>query len=950
MEQDVIQEEQRRLERYVLLIYFSYAVFLTLIAQQHIWAVWLAIVIDLSWLAVLYIYISKTQTYHFRAFFTAGLMQINLVIWSVYVDHFAMIVPAVSAITVVLGLYSIPNIIWQTFVTATFLNVYYLLRLLKANIFFGETAIQTVLEIISVYMVQYAMFLLLQKRQETAEQQLEKIASLQASQRDKDDFMANVSHEIRTPIHTICGMSEIMLREQLNGQLRKDVQEIQAAGRRLQSIVSDVSDFSQLQYGKVELAQEQYNISTTIYDVINQSVVRKKERDLELIIDCSADMPCGMVGDEQKIRRVIMNIVDNALKFTTDGCVYLLLYTRDTSYGVNLIVQVKDTGIGMKTEHLEKLFDRFSQADTRRSRQQGGIGLGLAISQAIVEKMGGFITVESEYGIGTTVQFTIPQKVTDHTPIAVIQHPERIHALVYMNVEQFSHTKIRDAYSYSIQHIIEQLHLKCQICQNMTQVKQKVERENFTHIFISIAEYEQDREYFDDLAEYGQVIALLDRKEDEKIKNANIVRIYKPLFLLTVIDILNKNQPWTQQQEYRYDSYGNLTAPKVRVLVVDDNLTNIRVMEGLLAPYQIKVSAAASGAEALDKVDTMAYDAVFMDHMMPQMDGIEALHRIRQKPGNYFKNLPVIALTANAVEGMREVFLAEGFQDFLSKPVELSVLERVLKRNLPQEKLNFVKQPQPAQADRQAQIQHSHLDNKKHTQMRYNYHTQKDDTFLPPEYLNETAGITYCGGLQNYIEVLHMTRMSGQTEKEKIQRCFDTKNWKEYTIYVHALKSSMTNIGAEELARMAKELEYAGKQGDFAYIEKNHDDMMMEYAQILTILKDAFLPEDVDKPKGTAAAEPLQSKGTQIDLYGMPQSWQLDQATLVRAAEEFESAAMTFDEDKMYAIAQYLAKCSYMGRRLETDMKTVMRKISMSDYLSASDAVASLKEKKNIQG
>lgn len=786
MKKNALQDKQKRLERYVLFLYFIYVVFLTAIAQRQIWPAWLALIAGTSWLAAFSIHIRKAQHYQFRAFFTAGLIQINLVIWSICVESFSMIVPAISAMTVILGIYGIPNIIWQTSVTATFFNIYYLFRMFKANAFFGVAAIQTVLELISIYMVQYAMFLLLQKRLETAEQQKETAASLQAAEQDKNDFMSNLSHEIRTPIHTVCEMSEMILREDLTDQLRTDVRMIQAAGSRLLSIVSDVADFSQLQCGKMVLTQETYSISSIINDVIEMSMARNQERKLELIIDCSANIPCGMVGDEQKIKRAIMNIVDNALKFTTEGCVDIGLYTRDTSYGVNLIVRVKDTGIGMKAEHLEKMFGRFHQADTKCNRQEGGLGLGLAISQAIVEKMNGFLTVESEYGAGTAVQFTIPQKVTDRTPVAAIQNPQHIHALVYMNVEQFTHTKIRDFYCQAVRHMIEQLHLKCRICQNITQLKQKVERENFTHIFISLTDYEQDRDYFDDLAKSGKVIALLDRQDDQRIKNRDILRIYKPLFLLPVAMLLNQDQ-------------------------------NLR--------------------------------------------------------------------------------------------------------------------------------QHEDMVNIEDSQMHYIDNLQNGNQCLLSEYLNESAGIKYCGGLQNYIEVLHMTSINGPAEKEKIQRCYDTKNWQKYIIYVHALKSSMINIGAEQLAHMAKELEHAGKQGDIAYIEQNHGALMQAYAQILTLLKEAPMPESFqDKRKGRPPTDAGMERQGDLQAGVLDQDTILDTRMLEQAAKAFETAAFTFDEDKMRTIAQQLAKCSYLGQRLEAYIEPIMRKIKMSDYLSAADAVAALKD------
>ena len=251
------------------------------------------------------------------------------------------------------------------------------------------------LQIGALLVIEGVTYYLIRLRKATEAELLENITELEKAQRSKDDFMANVSHEIRTPINTISGMSEMVLREDISPTVRENVFDIQTAGRNLQSIVSDILDFSELESGKMELVEEPYNITSTINDIINMSLAKKGDKPIEIIVDCDASIPCNLLGDEIKLRRVVMNLVNNAIKFTNEGCVTISFGCRREAYGINLVVKVKDTGIGIEEENLEKLFTSFNQVDTKKNRMEGGIGLGLAIANAIVMKMGGFITVSS---------------------------------------------------------------------------------------------------------------------------------------------------------------------------------------------------------------------------------------------------------------------------------------------------------------------------------------------------------------------------------------------------------------------------------------------------------------------------------------------------------------------------------------------------------------------------
>ncbi len=823
MQEERLQAKtQAGIEGFLLLFYFICDVAMTVISIRFGWPAWVALLTDVGWFFGLVLYCAKVETYTFRAYVTTCLMLMGVILWSIYAGSFSMTAPVLSMLAVMLVFYGISQLTYILFAVTVFLGLYHVLIQKTEDLASGEKILQTALEIFSVFFIEYIVYILNKMRMEGVARQKEMINSLKEAQRSKDDFMANVSHEIRTPINTICGMSEIILREELPRQVREDVFSMQAAGRSLQSIVSDVLDFTEMQTGKMELMEETYNITSTINDVINMSMARKNEKEIDLIVDCDADLPSGLIGDEQKIRRVIMNLVNNALKFTVEGCVTIVIGARKTDYGINLIVRVKDTGIGMKKESLERLFTSFNQVDTRRDRKEAGIGLGLAISQALVERMGGFITVSSEFGRGSEIQFVIPQKVADATPIAAVRDREKVNVAIYVDMERYDRPEVREAYGQVIYHMISQLRVRCHVCQNLPELKRRAERETFTHVFISIEEYEEDRTYFDELSLSARVIAVIERFNDGRVLSERIQRLYKPFFILPVVMALN-DEKMVQGTDTGSYCQGKFTAPEATVLVVDDNLMNIRVLEGLLQPYQIQVSIASSGGEALEKIESMSYDVVFMDHMMPEMDGVETLQRIRRKQGSYFKKLPVVAVTANAVGGMREVFLNEGFQDFIPKPIEISVLERVLRRVLPQEKLIPIKEEADEEPDKEQ---------KEEAGGRLSAHTE-----LPIEDFDEQEGLAYCGTIKDYIEILQLIFRNGQNDRSQIESFYQAENWKDYATLVHAVKSTMLSVGVGGLAHMAKELELAGKRGDADFIREHHPAFMEEYERILELLK-----------------------------------------------------------------------------------------------------------------
>ena len=385
--------------------------------------------------------------------------------------------------------------------------------------------------------------------------------------RTKSDFLASMSHEIRTPINGILGMDTMILRDCDDPQIVEYAENIRIAGNGLLSIINDILDLSKIESGKMELVPVRYELYSILNDCFQMNRMRASESGLKFTIVNDADMPAEYFGDEVRIRQILNNLVSNGLKYTKEGTVTVNVGYSDADpavYGtngeyVNIIISVKDTGIGIKEEDLNRLFESFTRLEEGRNRHIEGTGLGLRITRRLVDMMKGKLDVSSVYGEGSVFTVTIPQKVE-------------------------SHKRMGDFGARLKQHI--------------TVAKSKV---------------------------------------------------------------------------------SSIKAPGRKVLIVDDVKMNILVFKGLLRGTEMQIDAALSGPESIEMTKQTKYDIIFMDHLMPDMDGIEAFRAIHDDPDNINHDTPVIVLTANAIVGVRAGYIKEGFADYLSKPVEQDVLLNSIK-------------------------------------------------------------------------------------------------------------------------------------------------------------------------------------------------------------------------------------------------------------------------------
>ena len=930
------KNDGRRIAELVTVIIFSLdEIFMIMRTVIYEWGYLSSLILLASLLGIVGVYLFKYRTLHHRAVIYSSIMSMSMFVHVIQMDSFMpIIIPTATFIIILAVLGEILALLPALF--GFMLTIFY------HGIVVSTFGIHQISDLYT-YMVPignilvcfYLAYIWIKYRNQNEENIKNVISRYQKAERTKDDFLANISHEIRTPINTIAGMSEILANEDLKDDVREKVLDLQGASRNLVTLVSDMLDFAEIQSGKLELTESSYNLTSTINDIVNIINNQKKNKEIEFILDIDTDIPALLVGDEQKLKRAMLNILSNAVKFTEVGCVVLEISCRRESYGVNLCITVRDTGIGIDSSQLHNVFNSFSMVDTKRNRQEGGVGLGLAIAQAIIEKMGGFISVRSKKGEGSEFQIIVPQKVEQYEPMIVLENPLRFNVLVYIDMNQFFISAVKSEYGNNIRNITENLGIVVHVCRNLNELKRRIERNYITHIFITLYEYAMDESYFNGLAKQTGVVIILEETEDYRIHSDDIIRLYKPFYALPVSIILKGGKRYNNLS--REDMNRNMfIAPDAKILIVDDNAINLRVESSLMKNYRFTIDTALSGMEALEKLESKDYDMVFMDHMMPEMDGVDTLHRIRGKAGIYYANIPVIALTANAVAGAKEMLIAEGFQDFLSKPVEIASMHRILEKYLPDAKKIYDFEDDATDVQSGETVYNNHerdtiyeqLHNPQASVKEPGAETAREDTAAD---IDEKQGALYCGSLEDFEDILKIHYEDYEENSQKIQAFYDSKDWKNYVILVHGLKSSMKSVGIMKLSDMCLGLELAGKENRIDYILKNHDAMMVEYARIHDVIGNRL-----------GITQKINADLTNIK--------NLDDDSMAGLLNRFENAVYSFDEEQMLSILNELMDYKYHETVLAPKLSPLVKKVNNCDYMSAYDNLIKIFDKTQKEG
>lgn len=632
----------------------------------------------------------------------------------------------------------------------------------------------------------------------------------------KSDFLANMSHEIRTPMNAVIGMAEMALREELPAAARDYIQQIKSSGKSLLTIINDILDFSKIESGKMDIIFSEYETMSLINDVANIINTRIGNKNIELIIDVNPTFPKKLMGDNIRIKQIIINLANNAVKFTKEGQVVIKLdYLKKSEFELELYGSVEDTGIGIKDSDMDKLFHSFQQVDSKRNRNIEGTGLGLAITKNLLTLMYGTIMVSSEYGKGSKFSFTLPQRIVSSDSACFIPDADQIKSAgllsnAYQRQQIFRDAKRLRVY-YKELHSSDELELLAQ--------------EDYQFLFVDTDTFTPEVEEFVINHPELTAILLINFNQTVSYDIPNLKIVHKPLYSWNLALIFRREN--LHALNFSGDDMDiDFVAPDAKILIVDDNAINLTVAEGLLKPLQMQIDTALSGKEAIDKLSVEHYDMIFMDHMMPELDGVETTHIIRRLHPEY-DMVPIIALTANVVEETRFMFLSEGMNDFVGKPIELRMIVSVIKRWLPSDKLLPVSEAPTVEP------KETPAPSEKHT--------------LVIGDLDTVSALGLLGSEDLYWMVLKDYYNAIDKKIETIKNHQQNEDWKNYTTEVHALKSASRQIGAMELGDKAAALEKAGNELDLDTIQKNTDDALEQYRGYQTLLAPYFEEDAVSE-------------------------------------------------------------------------------------------------------
>ncbi len=489
-----------------------------------------------------------------------------------------------------------------------------------------------------------------------------------------EDFLVNISHELRTPVNVINGLSSLILKR----ENREDVKSIRNAGLRLARQIEDIQDYSEVQRNDLRIENERYMITSILNDILSSYADMEKIDKIDFIVDLDPAVPAVMKGDANKIRKVIEHLLDNAFKFTKRGGVRLRIFCIRKEYGVNLLVEVTDTGIGMTQKDIESVSLGSYQADRKRTRSTGGIGLGLSIVYGFIRNMDGFVRINSEKRKGTVVRLSVFQEIIDPAPCMSVTTEKFVNIICY--VAQGSHREpyVASMYSDMARNLAAGLRVNMYFANSEEELKRLISRGDITNVFTGPYEYTKSCEYLDELAKKGITVAVSADKKFSVRSGSEVVIISKPVYGYQIVQVLNEE---FGGKHISFES--EIVKPDlsgIKALVVDDEPMNLVVAMGILKDYKMIIDTADSGKESIEKFSKKDYDVILMDHMMPGMDGVEAMKRIRSVAEQENRKVKIIAFTANAVSGAKEMFLREGFDGFISKPIKMHDFERVMAR------------------------------------------------------------------------------------------------------------------------------------------------------------------------------------------------------------------------------------------------------------------------------
>ena len=838
-----------------LTILVSYTIFATILIVESLllgWEIWPLLIIALGIIAAWVLHISHNTPPQVRLWLYAILMMGCFFFYGIHNTSTFDLALVMAAIIMIHTLTGRKHLITLCQFTYYITMAYEIVTMIINGETFDVLVIsRCVLHVVMIFFIGRFAKVIIDKWLQVLGKSKEEVEQLTEATEHLNDFLANVSHELRTPVNAIIGLTSLCIDKSRNREVEGDLIAVRDSGRKVAEQISDILDYSEIDRKKAVCNNEDYMLSSVLHDLVTD-LKHYKSKNVELIIDVDPSIPAVMNSDVAKIKKILRALITNGLKYTQAGGVYVRITTEPHDYGVNLCIEVTDTGKGMTDYELEKVYDSFYQADSSRTRQGGGLGLGLAIASGFVALLGGFMTIESKPDVGTTVNVSIPKKVVDPLSCMSVAAPEKLCLGAFLHFEKYDHPAVRDYYNSMVLNIVKGLGIQMHRVNNAENLKLLRSSVHLTHLFIAEEEYNDNVDLIEELAK-EMVVAVVANEGMILPKNTRVKVLEKPFYCFPVVSILNSSVGSKEE------SVKKLRCDGVRALIVDDESMNLVVGRSIFGRYGMKVYTAMSGQESIDICREKVFDIIFMDHMMSGMDGVEAMKRIRTDVAGLNGSIPIVALTANAMSSAKQMFLSEGFDGFVSKPVEIEELERVLKQVLPKSAISFVDANGNETSVQEEPVAEEPVPAPELT-------PGKDFIAeLKKSGIDSEGGLKYCVGDKDFYKSLLIQFATESADKiAAMKKHYTSRDWHNYEILVHALKSTSKMIGIYDLSEKAKSLEMAAKNNEENYILDNHEQMIRDYGRITANIRELLLTEDSEGDDDVLEFAPESEGGDQV--------------------------------------------------------------------------------------